>query len=161
MLPSALNTLVRHVELVLSANQRVNLTRVVEPAAALRLHTADSLSILEDVDAAPPGPLLDLGSGAGFPGIPLAVCTDRHATLLDSVGKKVRELGSIIVDLGLADQRRCSSLTRGVFGPERARALRCGYGTCGVGASGSRRTGIPSPYEGGQAHLHEGLARDR
>jgi 16S rRNA (guanine527-N7)-methyltransferase len=95
--------LIRHLELVLEANRRMNLTRVVEPEAALRLHTADSLSALEDTVTAPPGPLLDLGSGAGFPGIPLAVCSERSVVLLDSVGKKVRELRRMVSALGLQD----------------------------------------------------------
>jgi 16S rRNA (guanine527-N7)-methyltransferase len=94
--------LAEHIELVLEANRRVNLTRVTDPEAAIRLHTADSLSVLEDVRLAPAGMLLDLGSGAGFPGIPLAVCSTREVMLLDSVGKKVRELDLMLSVLGLA-----------------------------------------------------------
>jgi len=94
--------LTHHVELVLAANQRVNLTSVTDPSQAARLHTADSLAVLEDVATAPAGMLLDLGSGAGFPGIPLAVCSGRPVVLLDSVAKKVRELQLIVHALGLA-----------------------------------------------------------
>ena len=47
--------------------------------------------------------MLDLGSGAGFPGIPLAVASGRRVMLLDSVGKKVRELEAIISAMGLID----------------------------------------------------------
>jgi 16S rRNA (guanine527-N7)-methyltransferase len=100
--PEQVTLLTRHIELVLEANQRVNLTRVTEPLAAVRLHTADSLSALEDVEAAPSGKLLDLGSGAGFPGVPLAVCTDRQSVLLDSVAKKIRELAIIVAKLGIS-----------------------------------------------------------
>ena len=99
-----LTLLTRHIELVLEANQRVNLTGVAEPLDAVRLHTADSLSALQDVEAAPSGKLLDLGSGGGFPGIPLAVCTDRQSVLLDSVGKKIRELALIVAKLGIAER---------------------------------------------------------
>lgn len=102
--PLQAELLARHIELVLEANQRVNLTRVTDPRDAIRLHTADSLTVLPDVRSAPEGPLLDLGSGAGFPGIPLAVCTNRQVTLLDSVGKKVRELDLIVSKLALTDQ---------------------------------------------------------
>jgi 16S rRNA (guanine527-N7)-methyltransferase len=96
-----IDLLVRHIELVLEANQRVNLTRVLNPLSALRLHTADSLSVLEDLGKAPDGTLLDLGSGAGFPGIPLAICAKRPVVLLDSVAKKIRELALIVAELGL------------------------------------------------------------
>jgi 16S rRNA (guanine527-N7)-methyltransferase len=101
---SEISMLARHVELVLDANQRVNLTRIIDPASAARLHTADSLSVLDDVGKAPKGALLDLGSGAGFPGIPLAICTTRDVVLLDSVSKKVRELDLMVSALGLEDR---------------------------------------------------------
>jgi 16S rRNA (guanine527-N7)-methyltransferase len=102
--PAQLDLLVRHIELVLDANQRVNLTRVVDSHDAIRLHTADSLTVLTELSHAPDGPLLDIGSGAGFPGIPLAVCSNRSVTLLDSVGKKVRELNLIISLLSMSNQ---------------------------------------------------------
>lgn len=98
--------LAQHLELVLEANQRVNLTRVTDPKAAALLHTADSLSVLEDVQGSAEGAVLDLGSGAGFPGIPLAICSDRSFTLLDSVAKKVRELDMMVVALGLQGRVR-------------------------------------------------------
>jgi 16S rRNA (guanine527-N7)-methyltransferase len=102
--PAQLELSARHIELVLEANHRVNLTRVTNPCDAVRLHTADSLTVLPELGSAPEGALLDLGSGAGFPGIPLAICSSRQVTLLDSVGKKVRELTLIISGLGMADR---------------------------------------------------------
>jgi 16S rRNA (guanine527-N7)-methyltransferase len=98
-----LSLMARQIELVLQANTRVNLTRVVDPSASVRLLTADSLSALEDLCLAPAGEMLDLGTGAGFPGIPLAICSGRKTTLLDSVAKKVRELEAIVASLGLSD----------------------------------------------------------
>jgi 16S rRNA (guanine527-N7)-methyltransferase len=118
----ALELLVRHVELVLAANERVNLTRVVEPAGALRRHTADSLSVLEDLDAAAPGSVLDMGSGAGFPGIPLAICSSRRFTLLDSVGKKIREVDSMLVSLGLSERVTARAERAESFAKSRASA---------------------------------------
>ena len=129
--PPEVDLLVRHIELVLEANQRVNLTRVSDPLAAVKLHTADSLSVLQDVALGPAGPLLDLGSGAGFPGIPLAVCQGRQVVLLDSVGKKVRELDGMVTRLGLehrvvARAGRAEALARqepGRYGVVTARAV--------------------------------------
>jgi len=113
--PGEISLLAHHIELVLDANQRVNLTRIVDPHDAVRLHTADSLTVLEDLALAPEGPLLDLGAGAGFPGIPLAICSTRDVLLIDSVSKKVRELSAMINALKLSDRVRAAS--------ERAEAL--------------------------------------
>jgi 16S rRNA (guanine527-N7)-methyltransferase len=96
-----LELLVRHVELVLEANARLNLTRITDLHEALRLHVADSLSALTELQDAPTGAMLDIGSGAGFPGIPLSMCSGRQVVLLDSVGKKAREVQEIIKLLGL------------------------------------------------------------
>jgi 16S rRNA (guanine527-N7)-methyltransferase len=96
-----IDTLTHHLALVIEANERVNLTRVTDPLTAVRLHTGDSLSVLEDVLGSPDGTILDLGSGAGFPGIPIAVASDRSVVLLDSVAKKVVELRGIVTALGL------------------------------------------------------------
>jgi 16S rRNA (guanine527-N7)-methyltransferase len=108
--------LARHIRLVLDANKRVNLTRVTDPLQAVRLHTADSLAVLEDLARANAGPLLDLGSGAGFPGIPIAVTTNRPVLLVDSVAKKVRELDAIVSSLGLLDCVSTSSSRAEVLG---------------------------------------------
>ena len=110
-----LDLLARHVELVLNANRRVNLTRVNEASDAIRLHTADSLTLLQDMLRAPDGSALDLGTGAGFPGIPLAVASGRRFVLLDSVGKKIRELNSIVSALGLSDHVETSAARAEAF----------------------------------------------
>ncbi len=112
-----LESLVTHLEMVLAANDRINLTRITDPSAALRLHTADSLSVLEDLNSSAPGDVLDLGSGAGFPGIPLAVCSQRRIDLADSVAKKMREVRGIVLALGLEPRvgtksERAESLAR-------------------------------------------------
>ena len=133
-----MNLLVRHIELVLDANQRVNLTRVLNPLSALRLHTADSLSVLEDLDKAPDGTLLDLGSGAGFPGIPLAICAKRPVVLLDSVAKKIRELALIVAELGLEGRVRAVAARAEGIGAHTARGVRCRYCSGGIGASSAR-----------------------
>lgn len=84
--------LVRYLMLVYEANQRMNLTRV-PPEQAVGRHLVDSLCLLA-VYAPPVGAqLLDIGSGAGLPGIPLAIVRpDLCLTLLDSHGKTVQFL---------------------------------------------------------------------
>ncbi|HSK94267.1 MAG TPA: RsmG family class I SAM-dependent methyltransferase, partial [Candidatus Angelobacter sp.] len=80
----------RFVALLLEANTRLNLTRVVEPEAVARLHLLDSIAALPILDDLRPERALDLGSGGGVPGIPLAMARPEvRWTLVDSVGKKV------------------------------------------------------------------------
>ena len=67
---------------------RINLTAILDPIEMVDKHILDSLSVLRVL---PPGPmtLLDAGSGAGFPGLPLAIARpDLAVTLVDSVAKK-------------------------------------------------------------------------
>jgi 16S rRNA (guanine527-N7)-methyltransferase len=97
-----LDALERYVELLLDANRRLNLTRVVEPDAVARLHLLDALAALPLVDAAPVERGLDLGSGGGVPGIVLAICRPRiRWTLVDAVRKKADALRGFAAELRL------------------------------------------------------------
>ncbi len=98
-----LTTLSTYLEAVLVANGTVNLTRITVPAEALRLHLLDSLSALPEVLQSPAGRICDIGTGAGFPGVPLAFASDRSCTLLDSVGKKAEVVAAILSNLGIDD----------------------------------------------------------
>jgi 16S rRNA (guanine527-N7)-methyltransferase len=80
--------LAAHLEMVLEANKTFNLTAIRDPESAVLLHVVDSLLGLPEIEVSPPGPLVDLGSGAGFPGIPLGIVTGRRVFLVESVGKK-------------------------------------------------------------------------
>jgi 16S rRNA (guanine527-N7)-methyltransferase len=83
----------RFVGLLLDANARHNLTRIVAPADVARLHLLDALSALPLIDAAGPASALDLGSGGGVPAIVLALARpDVRWTLVDSVRRKVEAL---------------------------------------------------------------------
>lgn len=93
----------KHLELVIEENKVTNLTRIVDWESAQILHVEDSLAGLPEVQEAMEGPYLDMGSGAGFPGIPLAIMTGRETLLADSVGKKTRALNSFAVELGIDD----------------------------------------------------------
>jgi 16S rRNA (guanine527-N7)-methyltransferase len=92
----------RYVELLLDANRRLNLTRVVEPEAVARLHLLDALAALPLLDEAEPDSALDLGSGGGVPGIVLALARPGMAwTLVDSVRKKADALTGFVEALDL------------------------------------------------------------
>ncbi len=93
----------KHLELVIEANKVTNLTRIVDWEQGQLLHVEDSLVGLLEVNDAPDGWYADLGTGGGFPGIPLAITTGRQTLLVDSVGKKTNALDGIVSELGIAD----------------------------------------------------------
>ncbi|MGO5360256.1 MULTISPECIES: 16S rRNA (guanine(527)-N(7))-methyltransferase RsmG [unclassified Collinsella] len=97
----ALRSCIEHLDLVLEANKTTNLTRILNIEDAAVLHILDSLVLLPYIDIAPEGALLDMGTGAGFPGIPLTIASGRKATYIDSVGKKVDAVNSFVEALGL------------------------------------------------------------
>ena len=103
LLPSGyLDRAERFVALLLDANERINLTRVVAPADVARLHLLDALAALPLLDASGPGPVVDLGSGGGVPALPLALARpERTWTLVDSVARKAAVLLDMAGALGL------------------------------------------------------------
>lgn len=104
-LPSQKQQLIKkHLSLVIEANKTVNLTRIDSFEEAMVLHVEDSLVGLQELNAAPTGSYGDLGTGAGFPGIPLSIATGRKTTLIDSRKKKMDVVGGIVRELGLQDQ---------------------------------------------------------
>ncbi|MCL2818167.1 MAG: 16S rRNA (guanine(527)-N(7))-methyltransferase RsmG [Actinomycetia bacterium] len=81
-----------HLQWVLHTNKTHNLTAITDRDQAWRLHVLDSLALFPEVEAAPEGALLDIGSGGGFPGVPLGVVSGRETVCLDSVQKKAHAL---------------------------------------------------------------------
>ena len=90
-----------HVRLLLAWNDAVNLTRIREPAAMAIGHVVDSLTALPVLRARSVDRFVDLGSGGGYPGLPLAIAAPAHAVLADSIGKKVRFLDALVDALEL------------------------------------------------------------
>ena len=93
----------KHLQLVIEANKTTNLTRIDDVEKARILHIEDSLAAMQEINAAPRGEYADIGSGAGYPGIPLAIATGRKTTLVDSVKKKAAFLEKFVDELGLKD----------------------------------------------------------
>lgn len=86
---------------VVEQNQVMNLTAITEPDQVARLHLLDSLTVLTLADLKGKT-LIDVGCGAGFPGVPLKIaCPEVELTLLDSLGKRMNWLEQILPTLGV------------------------------------------------------------
>ena len=82
-------------------NEVMNLTGITEDAAVAKMHLLDSLTVLSTANLSGKK-LIDVGCGAGFPGVPLAIaCPDAQITLLDSLGKRMKWLETILPELGV------------------------------------------------------------
>lgn len=93
--------LLRYLDTMLRWNKVYNLTAITDPVQMIYRHLIDSLAIAQFLSGKR---FIDIGSGAGLPGIPLAICqTDRQFILLDSNGKKTRFLLQVSADLGLSN----------------------------------------------------------
>lgn len=99
----------RYLDSILEANKVTNLTHITDGEQARLLHIEDSLVGLPEVNEAPTGLYGDLGSGGGFPGVPLALATGRKTLLVDSVKKKMAIVQSALDDLSLSEQISTSS----------------------------------------------------
>ena len=92
-------------EAVIRQNEVMNLTAITEPKQVAKLHLLDSLSLLslEDLSGKT---MIDVGCGAGFPGVPTKIaCPEVKLTLLDSLGKRMNWLSEILPTLGV--EARC------------------------------------------------------
>jgi 16S rRNA (guanine527-N7)-methyltransferase len=97
---SQLDTLWRYAHMLRERNAHVNLTSIVSWEGILTLHMLDSLSVVPHLGDA--RRILDVGTGGGFPGIPLAVaCPERRITLIDGTQKKIRFVAEAIAALDI------------------------------------------------------------
>lgn len=87
---------------ILVANRHLNLTRITEPEDFWEKHLWDSLRGIQDFLAEPDRRVIDLGTGGGFPGLPIAIaCPTWHLTLVDSTRKKMTFVQQLATQLGL------------------------------------------------------------
>ena len=93
----------RYTRELIDWNERVNLTAITDPLAIEMRHFLDSLSVLKAVSLPPGTRVIDVGAGAGFPGLPLKiVCPQIQLTLLEATGKKTTFLQHMITQLNLS-----------------------------------------------------------
>lgn len=102
-----LDPLGRYLDLLLEWNRRLNLTTITDPAEVAVKHFLDSLTVLQAVPVAAGVTVVDIGAGAGLPGIPLALATGAAVDLLDSVAKRCRFLELVTAELGLRGRVLC------------------------------------------------------
>lgn len=92
-----------YTDYLLEVNSHTNLTTITDPSEIELKHFKDSLTVLDYIKEG--DKVLDLGAGAGFPGIPLRIEKDFDLTLIDSVNKKVNFMNEVIEILGLSNAR--------------------------------------------------------
>jgi 16S rRNA (guanine527-N7)-methyltransferase len=94
-------TMLAYLDRILVENESINLTAITDPAEAVTRHLADSLAFgLHVRDAAPPKLVVDVGTGAGFPGVPIAIAwpeTELH--VIDGTRKKVQVVERVLDEL--------------------------------------------------------------
>ena len=94
----------RFYELLTEWNKVMNLTGITEYEEVNEKHFVDSLAVVKAVDMSRIQSVIDIGTGAGFPGIPLKIAFPHlHITLLDSLNKRIKFLNTVIEELGLND----------------------------------------------------------
>ena len=98
----AVDRLCRYAQLLVEQNKVMNLTAITQPEAIARLHFLDSAALLPLLGDAEGRRLIDVGTGAGFPGLVLKIlCPGLELTLLDSLGKRVDWLSRVARELEL------------------------------------------------------------
>ncbi|MBR7015466.1 MAG: 16S rRNA (guanine(527)-N(7))-methyltransferase RsmG [Lachnospiraceae bacterium] len=104
-------------ELLVERNKVMNLTAITDFKEVVKKHFADSLTLLGIHNMDEVRNMIDVGTGAGFPGIPLKiVCPDVKLTLLDSLGKRVKFLEDVAKKLDLRDVECVHSRTEDLAG---------------------------------------------
>ncbi len=98
-----LNKFQKYLELLVSWNEKMNLTAITEPKEVAVKHFLDSILLLKVIHPKQEAKVVDIGTGAGFPGIPLKIVRpDLSLTLIDSLNKRLLFLAEVCKELGIS-----------------------------------------------------------
>lgn len=99
-----LEKLEKYMDGILSCNEKVNLTAITKPEEFVEKHYLDSLQAIKLAEYKEAESVLDLGTGGGFPGIPLAImCPDKKFTLVDSLSKRLNIIDELAEELDISN----------------------------------------------------------
>ena len=100
---TALERLDKYAEMLIETNKTLNLTAITEPDEVLYKHFVDSLSLLTVVDLKEGARVIDVGTGAGFPGVVLLIARpDIKITLMDGTNKRLNFIADVLNEIGLS-----------------------------------------------------------
>ena len=119
----SVNLLITYINLLLQQNRTLNLTAIIDPLEAVTKHLLDSLSVAQDV---PLGKVVDVGSGGGCPGIPLAMIRpESQFILVESKNKKANFLNTTIQTLKLKNTKVICQRAENIELTKKADAIVC------------------------------------
>ena len=100
------DVLIRYMEKVLHWNEKVNLTAITDREEFVQKHLVDSLLCAETLEFTESSSICDVGTGGGFPGVPLAVCyPEKEFVLMDSLAKRIKIVQQICDELSIKNVR--------------------------------------------------------
>ncbi len=100
------DVLIRYMEKVLQWNEKVNLTAITDREEFVHKHLVDSLLCAETLEFTESSSICDVGTGGGFPGVPLAVCyPEKEFVLMDSLAKRIKIVQQICDELSIKNVR--------------------------------------------------------
>lgn len=100
--PAQADKFQRYYELLIEWNEKINLTAITEPSEVIVKHFVDSLLVLKSVEIKQGAKMIDVGTGAGFPAVPIKIMRpDIEMTLLDGLNKRLKFLNLVGEEIGL------------------------------------------------------------
>ena len=104
------NKFIKYMKLIQEWNEKVNLTAITEGEEVVKKHFIDCIKAYKSEELKNAETIIDVGTGAGFPGIPIAIMDeDKKITLLDSLNKRINFLNLVINELGLKNVKTIHS----------------------------------------------------